>query len=262
MNPLSQSLIDQFGTHGVVRFPKLLPDIVVAEMQAAVTRRMQRLGVCEDGKWIEPDRGRWQLPLVKAIKVPFKKHAKLEALVTPDITASASALAGSEVAARIRYPQLLFTPPNTSVWSFPTDVWHLDYPRLGDDAIPGVQMFACINHIRPQGGGTIVVSGSHRFLNNEGYVRSRDLKKKLKQLPYFGKLLNGDAVAEHYMQPQEVEGISCKAVELCGDPGDVWFTDLRILHTPSYNALGEPRIAVTQRFFTASSSEVLNAIPD
>ncbi|MYD99310.1 MAG: hypothetical protein F4X98_18250 [Gammaproteobacteria bacterium] len=39
-----------------------------------------------------------------------------------------------------------------------------------------------------------------------------------------------------------------QVVEFCGEPGDVWFTDLRMLHTLSPNTTSVPRVVLTQRY--------------
>ena len=59
------------------------------------------------------------------------------------------------------------------------------------------------------------------------------------------------------MAPQEVDGVTCEILELTGAPGDVWFTDLRMLHTLSVNITEKPRLSVTQRFFTKDSIELM-----
>ena len=59
------------------------------------------------------------------------------------------------------------------------------------------------------------------------------------------------------MAPQEVGGVTCEILELTGAPGDVWFTDLRMLHTLSVNITEKPRLSVTQRFFTKDSIELM-----
>ena len=43
-------------------------------------------------------------------------------------------------------------------------------------------------------------------------------------------------------------------VELHGEPGDVFLTDLRLLHTLAPNASRVPRLMVTQRFLLESLS--------
>ena len=42
--------------------------------------------------------------------------------------------------------------------------------------------------------------------------------------------------------------VSLRVVELCGRPGDVYLTDMRLLHTLAPNATAEPRVMLTHRF--------------
>jgi ectoine hydroxylase-related dioxygenase (phytanoyl-CoA dioxygenase family) len=46
-------------------------------------------------------------------------------------------------------------------------------------------------------------------------------------------------------------------MELSGEPGDAYFTDLRLLHTGAPNASNRPRMMVTQRFVRADVMEEL-----
>ena len=252
---IDEATLETFKLTGVVKLDGLLPGDIVTALHEKIRMRMEETGVLVDGLWTCEDRDRWQVKRVKKIREPLKKARALRDIVTSDVLEVADALVPGAREAPLFYPQLLLTPPNSDTWELPSNVWHVDLPRTGGPECPGVQMFACIDHIRPKGGGTLVAAGSHRFINDAGFVRSKNLKKKLKHYDYFKNLLTGNAKPATYMSAQQVDGITCEVVELTGAPGDVWFTDLRILHTLSLNVSNTPRLAATQRFFTPASLE-------
>ena len=256
---IDETTFETFRRMGVVKIDGLLPSDIVATLHEKIRERMEATDVLVDGLWTSENRDRWQVKRVKKIREPLKKARALRDIVTPNVLEAAARLVPGAGEAPLFYPQLLLTPPNSDDWELPGDVWHVDLPRTGRPECPGVQMFACIDHIRPRGGGTLVAAGSHQFVNDAGFVRSKELKKKLKHYEYFKTLLIGKARTETYMSAQQVAGITCEVLELTGDPGDVWFTDLRILHTLSFNVSDTPRLAVTQRFFTPASLELMQS---
>ena len=100
----------------------------------------------------------------------------------------------------------------------------------------------------------LVVSGSHRLLNNGSRGRSKNIKTLLRRLPYFRELMSKESVDRgrflttpgSAQDPNEGD-VSLRVVELCGRPGDVYLTDMRLLHTLAPNATCEPRIMLTHR---------------
>ena len=83
-------------------------------------------------------------------------------LISEDVMQIAGELQGEAVASLPPGQQILFTLPSTVSWSVPNDVWHVDIPRLGKLGAPGLQVFIFLDDVEPKGGGTLVLSGSHR----------------------------------------------------------------------------------------------------
>lgn len=111
-----------------------------------------------------------------------------------------------------------------------------------------------------------MVAGSHRLLNNGSRVRSKNVKKRLRRLPYFQDLMSKQSAGrERFLtEPGSAEDpdagdVSLRVVELCGRPGDVYLTDMRLLHTLAPNATDEPRVMLTHRFVI---EEFANALWD
>ena len=110
-------------------------------------------------------------------------------------------------------------------------------------------MFVLLDDVAPMSGGTLVVAGSHRLLNDQGHLRAKDVKQGLQRWPWFRRLLQGsDSPPSALGESFDVDGVDCAIVELSGQAGDVFFTDLRLLHTVSANAGTTPRMMATQRF--------------
>ncbi|MYD99311.1 MAG: hypothetical protein F4X98_18255 [Gammaproteobacteria bacterium] len=86
-------------------------------------------------------------------------------------------------------PQLLVTMPNAQDWAVPSTVWHVDTPRVAAGMI-GVQVFVLLHEVRHAGGGTLMVAGSHRLLNTGTRLGSKEIKRRLKRMPYFRDLMS------------------------------------------------------------------------
>ena len=244
-----------FAERGVVKLDGLIAERVLAPARGLVYAGLRQAGAWREGRWTH-DADAASLKNLKrcAKSAPFKD------LVTHEVWAAAHGLVGDEALIEMKpRTQLLFTPPNACTWAVPHNVWHLDLPRLGSDDPPGVQMFTFLDVVERRGGGTLLVAGSHRLLNDQGAIGSRGVKHRLKKMPYFRDLMDRRAAhRERFVDERaEVGDITLQVVELHGQPGDVYFTDLRLLHSLGPNATDRPRIMVTQRFLFEAASEGL-----
>jgi hypothetical protein len=253
---ITTSQKETFDSRGLLRLGALLPAEKVNPAREAVLGPLGRQGVWRDGSWhfgelppsTAPNAG---AALVKGVK----RSQKIRDLVTEEVRQAVAELLGERVTFPVTdFPQLLFTLPNAESWTVPHNIWHLDVPRLPDCGIPGVQMFTFLNTVAPGGGGTLVVTGSHRLLNESRRISSRQLKKRLKREPYFRDLMSKDFADRQLFirECSRVGDVELQVVELHGEPGDVILMDMRILHTLAPNAGRVPRIMVTQRFLLES----------
>jgi ectoine hydroxylase-related dioxygenase (phytanoyl-CoA dioxygenase family) len=160
-----------------------------------------------------------------------------------------------------RHAQVLFSLPNAGPWRLPggwPGGWHSDSPRLADGESPGVQAFAILEPVAPRGGGTLVVAGSHRLLAGRGALKPKDINRLLRDEPYFHRLATAGARGEAF--PRGACGdIGLEVVELTGEPGDVWITDMRVLHAASPNTSDSPRVMATDRFLPADLIPAISA---
>ena len=93
-------------------------------------------------------------------------------------------------------------------------------------------------------------------------MSSKRFKQLLKRESYFNNLMdnqkpNLNSLLTEYDQ---VDGVPVKVTELTGQPGEVFVTDLRLLHTPSDNTSSQTRIMMTQRFLFEDRKEILEQL--
>lgn len=260
---ISQHMREEFAQRGLVRLEQCLPNDLVEAARVRVLQPLERAGLWRDGSWqlVEADPSAGPIAGHHLVEC-LKKSDVLAALATPELRrAIALLLDDGEALPMSPHAQLLFTLPNATTWSVPATLWHLDLPRLPAGRVPGVQMFTFLETVAPGGGGTLVVAGSQRLLNNGRFIRSKDVKKRLKRWPFFQDLTSKDATDRDHLLHEvgTADGVEVQVVELCGRPGDVYLTDLRLLHTVAPNATRVPRIMVTQRFCPEATRRALHA---
>jgi hypothetical protein len=249
--------LDEFDRRGVLRLRGVICADRVRRAREYVQRRLALLGLWKDGAWCIGDNSRpkWPAAGLKASKVIGNKHPDVEALLEePALLAAVEALLGGDAFDRIVYPRpaVLFTLPNSDTWTVPTG-WHVDTPRLASGRMPGVQLFTFLDTVEARGGGTLVVAGSHRLLNEGRFVRVNELRQLLCREAFFRNLYSeGQASVEDRArlleQTSAVADVALEVVELTGSPGDAYLTDLRLLHTAAPNAADRPRMMATHRF--------------
>ncbi len=237
---ITEETYSAFAERGYVRLPGFLPPESAEPAIERVQRVLARAAPSDS---------------VTAVRKRLKPLAKLpefSALLTSELRQCARALAGGRALSEIvDHPQILFTPPGASIWTVPHKIWHLDVPRLGEVGLVGVQMFTFLGKVEAGGGGTVVVAGSHRLLNDAGRVRSKDVKRRLSKEAYFQDLFNGALPDRERFVDEigQVGDVSLQVIEFIGEPGDVYFSDLRVLHSLAPNARSAPRLMLSQRFF-------------
>ena len=139
----------------------------------------------------------------------------------------------------------------------PNSIWHSDTPNVPGEGLTGVIVLGFINHVRPRGGGTMVITGSHRlFETSNSAITSKMAKRKLKKYPYFRELLSSKSTDRErfFTEPGYVNDIELKLVELTGEPGDAYFVNGSVLHTITRNYQPDPRMMVRGFYGTSKLS--------
>ena len=150
-------------------------------------------------------------------------------------------------------PLVTFPHPGTA-WAVPTSGWHLDSQDL---ELTTVVVFAHLAPVGPRGGGTLVVTGSHRLTTPAGPqtgdapIRSRDVKAHLSTVhPWLRDLWrtdgDSDRIHRYLTAGAVIDGVQVRVEELTGEPGDVVIMHPRLLHVVAPNSLHTPRMMLLQ----------------
>lgn len=241
----------EFETHGVLKVEGLLSDSAIARAEQAILLRFKSLGLAENGVWrLEnhkkigwPDKG-------YSAKKIGNKIAEVEKLLdeTGIRPITGSLLDNTPFDDQMfKRPQVLVTLPNAGDWFMPHDGWHVDIARVPSGRRPGVQVFILLNNVKPGAGGTLVIGGSHQYLNDSTFVRSSDVTKALRTKPFFCEVMSGPHLSLYH----DASAPELSVVELTGEAGDAYFMDMRCLHSAAPNASDQPRMMATHRFLRA-----------
>ena len=267
---LSQEEKESFVKWGFVKIDALIPNEVVDPIREAVLDRLRRHGFWGEEGWEAPADAEAEKRLRNTIKEISRSSKSLRPILTERVLSYARDLvSGDEVEMSPPITQFLFTAPSSYVmnhdgrwngeWEVPRSIWHLDMPRSRSIGPPGPEMFTFLNKVEPEGGGTLILAGSHRLLNDVDYLSSKGVKRKLKRHAYFRELTGkGDGDRSRFLEEiGDIDNVPVKVVELTGDPGDVYFVDLRLLHSLGANTSDQPRMMIAQRM---PRQEAFNAL--
>lgn len=118
-------------------------------------------------------------------------------------------------------------------------------------------VFAHLAPVRPRGGGTLVITGSHQLTTPAGPqagnapVRSREVKAYLRTLhPWLRDLWQADGdtgrIHRYLTAGAVIDGVPVRVEELTGEPGDAVIMHPRLLHVVAPNSLDTPRMMLLQ----------------
>jgi ectoine hydroxylase-related dioxygenase (phytanoyl-CoA dioxygenase family) len=263
---LTPEQLDEFDRRGVLRLSGLLCAERVRRALEYVQVRLARRGLWKEGAWCLTGipRPQWPSTGLRPAEAIGNKHPDVLALADDPALCSVvvALLEGCEFDHSIhRRPQVLFTLPNSDTWTVPTG-WHVDVPRLASGRRPGVQLFAFLDTVQPRGGGTLVIAGSHRLLNEGRLIKVRQMRSLLCREAFFRDLYSAAPHQDRTRllgQAGKVGDVALEVMELTGAPGDAYLIDLRLLHSGAPNATDRPRIMATHRFVRADIIDELNA---
>ncbi|HEY1125501.1 MAG TPA: phytanoyl-CoA dioxygenase family protein [Sphingobium sp.] len=147
--------------------------------------------------------------------------------------------------------------PTATPWAIPTAGWHIDANYLSPLwPAGGVKTFTLLDDVEPRGGGTLMVSGSHRLVHRwfrenppPAGTRSGEMRKLLQAHPYVGGLHEaGDPdarIARFMARAEEHDGIPLQVVETVGAAGDVILAHPLLLHVAAPNNAAKPRFLLS-----------------
>jgi hypothetical protein len=218
-------------------------------------RRLAEFLAERDGIRLE-DSSTWPVGRVGAFQsfaVPFTASAEVDAACDAVLGPAAWCKPSNWGAPLVTFPQ-------PGAWQPPRSAWHLDFaPRFVDGALPGVRLLALLGPLRPRGGGTMLLAGSHRLVERLAAGQSgdaghsADVRRMLRRAhPALSFLDRGAAMPpsmDVLSAGLDIEGVPVRFVETIGAAGDVVLMHPWLLHAATMNCSPLPRLMLSQSIF-------------
>lgn len=252
---LTQAQGDEFTRTGLIRIPKAAPPADVAYMRARFWEHLQHTyGIREDSQ----DTWTVERP------VQFKQLRRSNHFVKVGAGAIPPALDDLMGAGQWQAPEvwgagpLVTFPTAEKEWDVPARGWHFDVPfdHTERGRVPAINVFVFVNTVLTRGGGTVILTGSHRLVEkhsatSETLVHSPELKRRLGAAhPWLHDLWDKesrhDRIRRFMDEGAEIDGIPLRVVELTGEPGDAYLMDTRTLHASAPNVRPTPRMMLAR----------------
>ncbi len=157
-----------------------------------------------------------------------------------------------------RWGAFLVTFPTDREWNVPYAVWHADFSyALPPEPLSGVKMFVFLSDVPARAGGTLVVAGSHRMIQQ--FIKGRSCEQlentRRIRLELLGsnswlqdltsRSSSQDRVMRFIDRGSTIDGIPVQVVELTGEAGEVVLTHPWVLHCRAPNCGKAPRFMRT-----------------
>lgn len=247
-----------FAKWGYLHVPGAFEERASLRMQEWLWRRMREVhGVERD------DLATWNVDAPAAHITERQSGLSPARMATGAFHAAADAVLGANAwrlleewsGALISFPKRDDIP-----WTVVADGWHWDAEDLATnlDRPQSLFIFAVFSHIEPEGGGTLLLAGSHNLLRRfftaltplQQGARRKALREQFsRSSPYLAALtgkapFEGDRVA-HFLAERDDDGVAVRVVEVAGQPGDAFLCHPALLHAVSINARSVPRLMRT-----------------
>jgi hypothetical protein len=237
----------EFARRGLLRLPGALP---TGDAQQMRNRLWQHLGQTDGALPARPDTWPVRAP---AHFQSLTRSGAFDAMASRPVLAAIDGVLGPRGwRAPERWGRPLVTFPQQTPWQLPASGWHLDSTdRPGD---PVLVVFACLAPVRPRGGGTLVVTGSHRLTgvgSRYAGLRSAHVRDRLAaDHPWFRDLLTAgdepDRTARLLGTRCQIGDAKLAIAELTGETGDAFLMHPRLLHAVAPNTRNAPRLMLLQ----------------
>lgn len=240
-----------FEQHGYVRLPEAFLRADALAIQNSIWSQMQEQGIDRTDRSTWPT-GPWR---------GMKDHPPLEqGIATPRLCGAINQLLGSE---NWRVPNrwggflISFPIGAAQDWELTDEGWHWDDTLINHfgQCNTGLFIFTLYSEIQPRGGGTLLVSGSHRLIEQfynhlspeDQRLKQKPLKNRFTQSqPWLAELTGLSSESNNRIQrfmeeTADVDGVPVKVVEVTGEPGDAYLCHPAIYHAASPNHAEVPR---------------------
>jgi hypothetical protein len=148
--------------------------------------------------------------------------------------------------------------PTAGAWDVPGTGWHMDGDYTGQLSPPcGILIHAMLTDVGPRGGGTNIISASHRLVHKwftenppAAGVRGAQLRKSLQRHPYLRDLCSTDdpavRIARFHERVEMVDGMPLQVVENTASAGDLVLMHTLLLHAvPAAHLGSQPRFLLS-----------------
>jgi Phytanoyl-CoA dioxygenase (PhyH) len=161
--------------------------------------------------------------------------------------------------------QILFSLPEPGPWVLP-DGWHMDCGfEQPTWPVRSVKLFAFLSEVGPQGGGTMLLAGTHRLVDRyreclpaPAGAGKENWRPFMRHHPRLARLLDGacrpDRGRRLVGEAGEIDGVPVQVLELTGSPGDVVLTHLHVFHARSSNTGTVPRLMLGKEIHRAGET--------
>lgn len=251
-NVLSFSDIAHFDQHGYIYFPAAFSRTDALTMQDILWTQMREQNKIERDKRSTWPAGAWS---------GVKDHASLErGIATPRLCGAINQLIGEKTwHIPDRWGGYLITFPTqvSQAWELTSKDWHWDDTLINHFGLrnTGLFIFTLLADLKPRGGGTLLVSGSHRLIEQFFHRLSPEdqrLKQKLLKSrfalshPWLVELTSNtdqspNRIQRFMQETTEVDKVPVKVVQVTGEAGDAYLCHPAIFHTASPNHADVPR---------------------
>jgi ectoine hydroxylase-related dioxygenase (phytanoyl-CoA dioxygenase family) len=252
LTPEQRSEFDQLG---IVRLPAAIAAENIDQMRDLLWTSLE-----SDHGVHRNDSTTWISERVTGIQRVARSDA-YAAMASPAICSALNDLFGVGAWERPRHwGQPLVTFPGESTrWDVPHASWHLDAPATrASSKLAGVIVFTFLAPVLERGGGTVVLAGSHRVVEDFAAKadpseewRSADVRKALARAePWLRNLWSCeqeiDRVPRFMTDGAVVRGVPMRVIELTGEPGDAIIWHSWLFHAPASNCRSQPRLMLRQ----------------
>jgi Phytanoyl-CoA dioxygenase (PhyH) len=250
---------DEFARSGILRLPAAIPPKDIEVMCDTVWNALHRRYEIRRNA---PET--WNAQRIAGIHA-LPKSVTFAQIGSPQVREALDVFLGRRNwEAPERWGSLLVAfPESRERWTVPHQAWHLDFPASASSSLQGlfiVRIFICLAKLRPGGGGTVFVAGSHRLVEglprkeNVKRLKSADARKALiRNCPWVKALCSADGAegrVQQFMERAEVfDDAELRVVEMTGEPGDVLLTHPLLLHAPAKNCASTPRIVLSSSVY-------------
>jgi Phytanoyl-CoA dioxygenase (PhyH) len=253
---------EEFDQSGIVLVPGAIAQRDIRDMcervWAALNRRYQ---IHRD------DPGTWKARRVAGFH-DLPKSENFEEIGSPVVCAALDNLfEGRNWDRPERWASLLVTfPESREPWDVPHKSWHLDFAALRRlQGLFAVRIFVCLAKLRPTGGGTLFLAGSHRLVQDLAdrkaaeKLRSAEAREGLiRDYPWVKGLCSFDAKVDRMQRfvraGAAIGDVNVRVIEMTGEAGDVFMAHPLMLHVGSTNCTQDPRLVLSSTVYRAGVS--------